>query len=224
MRSRAPSRLVLPLTIFLTACGAGAPAASSSDPASAAPASASSAGPRLMDLVAGQLDVAHRYRLGTDPSLSVALPGAGWGASQVPGGWQLISGRTVVRFGSGFNQVFVENGALEPVGADLEAIVAQIERNNRFDLGSAEEVEIAGLPAVTMDADVIYENNEEGGASIVAVDQSSLFVPDLMIGHLVIVDLGSEPLFLMAYGPETAGRDALLEVVQPVVESIQPEE
>ena len=220
MRSRAPSSLVLPLTVFLAACGAEAPAASSSDPASGAPTAAASGEPGLMDLVAGQLDTAHRYRLGTNPSLSVALPG-GWGASQVPGGWQLISGRTVLRFGSGFNQVFVENGVLEPVGPDLEAIVAQIDRNNRFDLGSAEEVEIAGLPAVTMDADVIYENNEEGGASIVAVDQSSLFVPDLMIGRLVIIDLGTGPLFLIAYGPETAGRDALLQAVQPVVDSIQ---
>lgn len=219
-------RAVMPALLvslaLLSACGTEAvpsPSASASVAAAAPPSGEAG----MVPIEMGQLASGTRYALNTDPVLSVA-PDPGWGAGPAPGGIQLVKGQTIVRIVTGFDQAYVATGSLEPVGADADAIFAQVMRNARVATGDSGEAEIAGLPASYLDADAIYELNEEGGADIVALGASPLKLVDRFVNRVFIIDEAASPIIVVVSGPETSGLEEALGDADALLASMQVED
>lgn len=212
---------------LLSACGTqtgASPSASVSALASADASAPPSAEAGLVPIEMGQLEAGARYALNTDPALSIA-PDEGWGAGPTPGGIQLIKGRTIVRIVTGFDEAYVGMGALEPVGADADAILGQIDRNSRVASRGSGEAEIAGLPVSYLDADAIYELNEEGGAFILSTDRREVItLTDLFVNRVFVIDQAASPIVIIVSGPETSGLEQALDNAGALLSSMRVED
>lgn len=220
MRARRESLaacLAIAATVGGCANGGALPSAQSVGQASALPSAAN-----IQPIEGGRLESGVRYTLPTDPVLSVA-PGDGWGAAIVPGGVQLINGQSVVRIISGFDEAYVGMGALEQAGSTAEGIFDQLLRNQRVATGESGTAEFGGLTADYLDANAIYELNEEGGANILSTANAPLRLSDLFVNRVFVIEEGTSPIVVVASGPESAGIAEALELADPVLSSIRVE-
>jgi hypothetical protein len=94
-----------------------------------------------------------------------------------PGGVELVSGEKTVRFATGMDEVYLEDGSHEPID-DLTGTLAAFERNNRITVNDSGAADRAGAEVAYVDATVPFFSNEEGGAAIFSVESAPIVLRD----------------------------------------------
>lgn len=228
MAARPAPRFVtlISLAVLCAACAAdGEPPNSASSEPTAVVSLAPSLPAEPVQFAGGPLSAGVTYLLPTTPVVSITPP-EGWSGSIIDRGAQLFSGRVIVRFTTGHDKVSVDTGIFEPIASDAAGIVAQVKRNAQFEVGEPVTIEIGGHPVTYVDADVLYDKNTEGGAPILATDQTALHISDSLFGRLYIMETSQGIVFVMASGFEATQtgslvRADLIAVIEPLIDSLE---
>ncbi len=181
-RAPATAALFVVIALLLAACGTQGTDPSSSEPASSASAStdleeSAAAVSETQPIDIGALTPGVRYVVEGTPNVSF-VAGPETNAFPSPGGVQLQMGETAVRFATGIDEVYVEDGSHEPIG-DVASVLEAFDRNARIKVNGTGSADLAGTDVAYVDATVPYYANEEGGGAIFSVASAPIVLRDL---------------------------------------------
>ena len=222
---RAPptARPLVVMAVLLSACGTQVADLASSEPASIASASAeaeaSAAAAENQPIKMGALTPGVRYVLEGTPTISF-VAGPDTSAFPAPGGVELVSGETTIRFATGLDEVYVEDGSHEPI-ADLTGTLAALERNNRITINDSGAADLAGAEVAYVDATVPFFSNEEGGAAIFSVESAPIVLRDLSTSRVMMLERDDGMVVVIVSAPEESDIGTVVNDVATVLATVE---
>lgn len=195
------------------------PSVAASAPATTAAGSGAPTG-ATEPLEFGQLTAGTRYVLEGPPTVSF-VAGEDLTAFPSPGGVSMIVGDTTLRIATGVDEVYVEEGSQEPIGADVDSILDAFERNDRTFVEDSGSMELGGTEVAYADITVRFFENIEGGAPIFGIDSAPLFLNDRTINRVMMAGAGEEMTVVVVSGPESAGIDPAMAAVAEILGSLE---
>ena len=129
-------------------------------------------------------------------------------------------GETTVRFATGIDEVYVEDGSHEPIG-DLTSTLAAFDRNNRIAVNATGSADLAGSEMAYIDATVPFFSNEEGGAAIFSVASAPIVLRDLSTSRVMMMEHDDGMVVVIVSAPEESDIESVVNDVATLLATLE---